>query len=102
MATKIAINGFGRIGKCIFLQLIHNTNFQICCLNALDTTIDEIEDYLNYDSTHKYSKDIKVEIISPTEFKINHHIITLLSGREAKNLNWKKYNAPDNQLSMKA
>ena len=89
---NLGINGFGRIGKCIFLQLIHNTNFQICCLNALDTTIDEIEDYLNYDSTHKYSKDIKVEIISPTEFKINHHIITLLSGREAKNLNWKKYN----------
>ena len=57
---NLGINGFGRIGKCIFLQLIHNTNFQICCLNALDTTIDEIEDYLNYDSTHKYSKDIKV------------------------------------------
>ena len=36
---KIGINGFGRIGKCCFLQLIDNNDFEICCINALNIKI---------------------------------------------------------------
>jgi glyceraldehyde 3-phosphate dehydrogenase len=89
---QIGINGFGRIGKCVFLQLINNTNFKICALNAINININEIEDYLRYDSTHKYNQDIKVDIISHNEFKINHHCVKLLSDKNAKNLEWKIYN----------
>jgi glyceraldehyde 3-phosphate dehydrogenase len=87
----IGINGFGRIGKCIFLQLLNNNNFNICAINALNLEILELEDYLNYDTNHKYPK-IKVNIISENEFKINNHKITLLKDLDAKKLNWKKYN----------
>ena len=31
---KVGINGFGRIGKCILLQLLNNTKFNICCINV--------------------------------------------------------------------
>ena len=89
---NIGINGFGRIGKCLFLQLINNTNFNICCLNVLNISIKEIEDYLKYDSTHKYNNNFHVDIISDTEFKINHHHIHIVSDRNAKNLPWKKFN----------
>ena len=71
---KIGINGFGRIGKCCFLQLIFNTNFEVCCLNALNITINEIEDYLKYDSTHTiYNKNFDFKLISNNEFEINLH-----------------------------
>jgi glyceraldehyde 3-phosphate dehydrogenase len=88
---NIGINGFGRIGKCIFLQLLNNDKFNICAINAVNLDLDELEDYLNYDSNHKYPK-IKVEIISKNEFIINNNHITLLADFNAKNLNWKKYN----------
>jgi glyceraldehyde 3-phosphate dehydrogenase len=87
---KVGINGFGRIGKCCFLQLIDNDKFEICCLNALNIKISEIEDYLLYDSTHsRYNRDFQFSIISETEFRINRHTVKLLSDRNAANLNWR-------------
>lgn len=90
--TNIGINGFGRIGKCCFLQLIDDTEICIKCINSTNLNIHEIEDYLKYDNTHKnYNRDFKLEIISENIFKINHHIITLVSERNPKNINWRKY-----------
>ena len=88
---NIGINGFGRIGKCIFLQLLNNKNFNICAINAINLDIFELEDYLNYDSNHKYPK-MKIKIISNNEFIINNHKVFLLSDTNAKNLNWRKHN----------
>jgi glyceraldehyde-3-phosphate dehydrogenase/erythrose-4-phosphate dehydrogenase len=56
----IGINGFGRIGKCVFLQLLNNNNFSIKCLNATEIKVNEIEDYLNFDTSHKHNIKIKV------------------------------------------
>jgi glyceraldehyde 3-phosphate dehydrogenase len=88
---KIGINGFGRIGKCIFMQLIHNLKFSINCINTTSIKVKEIEEYLKYDSTHHYDKNFSFEIISDTEFKINHHKIKLFSDRDPKNLPWDTY-----------
>jgi glyceraldehyde 3-phosphate dehydrogenase len=88
---EIGINGFGRIGKCIILQLINNNNFKIKCINAINIKITDIEEYLKYDSTHHYDKSFYFEIISDTEFMLEHHKIKLLSDRTAKNLNWRSY-----------
>ena len=88
---NIGINGLGRIGKCVFLQLIHNPKFNIKCINVLDVSITEIEDYLKYDSSHKYNIDFSFHIISDTECKINEHVIKYVSERNAKNINWKEY-----------
>ena len=49
---KVGINGFGRIGKCIFIQLISNLNFSIKCLNTTGIKVKEIEEYLRYDYRH--------------------------------------------------
>lgn len=88
---KIGINGFGRIGKCIFIQLINNPKFSIKCINATSIKVKEIEEYLRYDSTHHYNKNFSFQIISDTEFKINHHKIKLLSDRDPKNLPWDEF-----------
>jgi len=87
---NIGINGFGRIGKCVFLQLLNNPNFSIKCVNATEIKLSEIEDYLNFDTTHKHNIKIKVEILDSQLFRINDHIIHLISERDAKKIDWKK------------
>ncbi len=89
---KVGINGFGRIGKCCFLQLIDDIDVEIKCINSPNLNINDIEDYLKYDSTHKnYNTNFKFVIISDNEFCINHHKITLISDRNPKNICWKNY-----------
>jgi glyceraldehyde 3-phosphate dehydrogenase len=85
---QIGINGFGRIGKCVFLQLLENELCSIKYLNAMDIKVSEIEDYLIYDTTHKHNIKINVTILSNDEFQINHHTIKLVSERDAKKIDW--------------
>jgi glyceraldehyde 3-phosphate dehydrogenase len=89
MAT-IGINGFGRIGKIVFLQLIEK-NANVVAINVPGFDINNMETYLKYDSNHNYNTDFNIKIISETKFLINSKLITLLNSRDAKNLNWKKY-----------
>ena len=49
---SIGINGFGRIGKCVFLQLIYNHAMDVKVINAPDFDIQKIESYLKRDSVH--------------------------------------------------
>jgi glyceraldehyde 3-phosphate dehydrogenase len=85
---KVGINGFGRIGKCLLLQLLENPKYFITCLNAPSILIDEIQDYLAYDTTHKHSIKINVIIIDDNTFQINHHTIKLFKERDAKKIDW--------------
>ena len=87
---NIGINGFGRIGKCVFLQLLNNANFSIKCINATEIKVSEIEDYLNFDTSHKHNIKIKVEVLNSQQFRIGHHVIHLISERDAKKIDWKK------------
>ena len=38
MATKIAINGFGRIGRLSFRKMFGDSRFEIVAINDLTTT----------------------------------------------------------------
>lgn len=51
MVIMVGINGFGRIGKCSFLQLLEQQEF---CVRAINTSmaVSSIEKYINNDSTH--------------------------------------------------
>ena len=89
--TFIGINGFGRIGKCLFLQLIENQNLKIKAINAPDFNIRNIEIYLKNDSIHHYNKNFDIEIIDENSFYLNKNKIYLLNDRNAKNLDWKKF-----------
>ena len=88
---SVGLNGFGRIGKCIFLQLIHNKSIEIKVINAPDFDINKLESYLKFDSVHKYSNDFIIEIIDNNSFKINNKLVYILRNRDAKQLNWRDY-----------
>jgi glyceraldehyde 3-phosphate dehydrogenase len=88
---SIGINGFGRIGKCVFLQLIYNHAMDVKVINAPDFDIQKIESYLKRDSVHQYNKHFHVNIIDNDTFEINSKTIHLLRNRDASQLEWKKY-----------
>lgn len=88
----IGLNGFGRIGKCIFLQLLNNDSLHIFAINAPDLNIDNIESYLKNDSVHLYKKYFKINILDNDSFEINGHKIHLFRERNAENIDWKRFN----------
>ena len=51
MKLRIGINGFGRIGRSVFRQLLDNENFTIVGINDL-TDPTTLAHLLKYDSTH--------------------------------------------------
>ena len=89
---SIGLNGFGRIGKCVFLQLIYNNNIDIKVINAPDYDLNNLESYLKRDSVHKYNKNFSVTIIDNDTFEINGKSIHIMRNRNASELSWKKYN----------
>lgn len=88
----MAINGFGRIGKCCFLQMMHDANYTICAINALNMNVHNIEDYLRHDSVHAvYDKKFAFEIRGENDFSVNGRQIHLFSEPDAAKIEWRKY-----------
>ncbi|MCK4575661.1 type I glyceraldehyde-3-phosphate dehydrogenase [candidate division WOR-3 bacterium] len=86
MALKIAINGFGRIGRLVFRIGIKNPDFDFVAVNDI-TAPENLAYLLKYDSTHGvFEEDINVEnnelIVSGDRFKV-------LSVKSPKDLPWK-------------
>lgn len=60
MAIKVAINGFGRIGRLAYRLMHEDSNFEIVALNDLSNA-DELAYLLKYDTAQgRFDKDIKV------------------------------------------
>jgi len=60
MAVKVAINGLGRIGRCVARIIANREDIELVAVNASGS--DEMLEYnLKYDSVHGTRKDVKVE-----------------------------------------
>lgn len=58
---RIAINGFGRIGRCSFKQLIADDRFEVVAVNDL-ADLDDLAYLLKYDSVHGwYPRKVSTE-----------------------------------------
>ena len=88
--NNIGINGFGRIGKSLFIQLLDNPNIKVAAINAPSFDIKYIETYLKYDSVHKYKNDWSIKVIDSNSFMINNTIVYMFANRDAKQLDWKR------------
>ena len=64
MSTKVAINGFGRIGRLTFRNLIESDKVEVVAINDLTAT-DMLAHLLKYDSAHGRFNGT-VEFTSPT------------------------------------
>jgi glyceraldehyde 3-phosphate dehydrogenase len=83
---RIAINGFGRIGRSIF-KIALKQNLNIVAINDVHGPQDAAY-LLKYDSVYgKYKANIKV---GKDHIKVNGKKILVLSDREPSNLPWEK------------
>lgn len=89
MATKIAINGFGRIGRCI-LRAIYQRNaddLEVVAINDL-TDAGMLAHLLQYDSVHRrFPAEVKVV---EGGLQINGRTIRVSAERDPSKLPWKE------------
>ncbi len=90
MATKIAINGFGRIGRCILRALIERgvTDLEVVAINDL-TDPKTLAHLLKYDSVHR---TFKAATVSHAEgaIVVGGKSIQVLAVKDPKELPWKQ------------
>ena len=87
MKAKIAINGFGRIGRMVFRKAILDDALDIVAVNA-SYPAETLAHLLKYDTTHgKFNADIQT---SENTLIVNGKRVNLLSNRNPEELPWKE------------
>ena len=91
MAIKVAITGFGRIGRCVARILSDRDDLELVAVN--DTAQREMTKYLlQYDSVHG-AFDKKVEILEDDYMQIGDSKVKFLNDRDPNNLDFASYGA---------
>ncbi len=83
--SRIAINGFGRIGRNVFKLLLNHPSLQVVAINDL-ANVETMSHLLKYDSVHGILN--KEVTFSKNEIKVNNTSIKYYSEKEIKNLPW--------------
>ena len=87
MSVKVAINGFGRIGRLAFRQMFGAEGFEIVAINDL-TSPEMLAHLLKYDSTQgRYALCDKVTF-GEDSISVDGKKITIYKEADAKNLPW--------------
>jgi len=85
---KVAINGFGRIGRLVFRAGLENPNIEFCCINDL-VPPEGIAYLLKYDSTHgRFNGTVEAK---PDGIVVNDKVIPCVSIKNPEELPWSKY-----------
>ena len=83
--TKIAINGFGRIGRLVFRIAAQNENIEVVGINDL-IDVDYMAYMLKYDSTHgNFNGEVTVE---SGMLSVNGKTIRVTAERNPEDLKW--------------
>lgn len=85
MATKVGINGFGRIGRNVFRAALKNPAVEVVAVNDL-TDAKTLAHLLKYDSVHGIlDAEVKVD---GSDILVNGKRIKVLAEREPAKLGW--------------
>ncbi|XFA99547.1 type I glyceraldehyde-3-phosphate dehydrogenase [Candidatus Izemoplasma sp. B36] len=86
MAVKVAINGFGRIGRLAFRVMFGNEDFEIVAINDL-TDAEQLAYLLKYDSSQgRYGKEVSYE---GNDIVVDGVKVPVYSERNPEDLPWK-------------
>jgi glyceraldehyde 3-phosphate dehydrogenase len=85
MSTKIAINGFGRIGRLTFRNLIEGDKVEVVAINDL-TAVDMLAHLLKYDSAHGRFNGTVTH--TENSLIVNGKEITVYAQRDPETLPW--------------
>ena len=90
MAVKVAINGFGRIGRLAFRQMFDAPGYEVVAINDL-TSPKMLAHLLKYDSTqgrYKYADSVEAGEDSIT---VNGKKINIYAQADATQIPWGKH-----------
>jgi len=89
MALRIAINGFGRIGRLVYRIAHQNENIEVVAINDL-VPADNLAYLLKYDTAHgEFIGDV---IAKEESLMVDGKPTKIFSERDPKNLPWKSLN----------
>ena len=89
MSVKVAINGFGRIGRLAFRQMFGAKGYQVVAINDL-TSPTMLAHLLKYDSAQgRYDHDISADDEAGT-ITVDGKTIKIYAEKDAVNCPWKK------------
>ncbi|HLO10947.1 MAG TPA: glyceraldehyde-3-phosphate dehydrogenase [Pseudoneobacillus sp.] len=89
MKPRIAINGFGRIGRMVFRKAILEENIEIVAINASYPS-ETLAHLIKYDTNHGQFEGEVIPLENAIE--VNGKRVQLLSNRDPKLLPWKELN----------
>ncbi|NUO20277.1 type I glyceraldehyde-3-phosphate dehydrogenase [bacterium] len=85
MPIRIAINGFGRIGRLVFRGIYNDPRFEVVAINDL-TDAKTLAHLLKYDSTQgKFGEKVEV---TATGLQVGKNHIEVTAEKDPKKLNW--------------
>ena len=89
MAVKVAINGFGRIGRLAFRQMFGAKGYQVVAINDL-TSPSMLAHLLKYDSAQgRYNHEVSANDEEGT-ITVDDKTIKIYAEKDANNCPWKK------------
>ena len=88
MSIRVAINGFGRIGRNFFRASFNDPDLEIVAINDL-TDSQTLAHLLTYDSVHgKFQADVQH---GPTSLTVNGKQIQIFANKDPQTLPWKDH-----------
>ena len=89
MAIRVAINGFGRIGRNFYRASVDHSDIQIVAINDL-TDSSTLAHLLKYDSVHgRFQGHVEAQ---PDRLIVNNQSIEIFAKRDPKELPWQRHN----------
>ena len=85
---KVAINGFGRIGRLAFREIITGNDFDIVAINDL-TNAEDLAYLLKYDTNHRSFHEDKISFEGDEIVINNRKRVRVFSEKDPENLPWK-------------
>lgn len=86
---RVAINGFGRIGRLVFRIMHDDPDFEIVAINDL-TDSKQLAYLLKYDTSHRlYNRNITCD---DTSIIVDNKVTKIYSEKDPKNLPWRDLN----------
>lgn len=88
MKVKVAINGFGRIGRMVFRKAMLDDQIQVVAINA-SYSAETLAHLIKYDTIHgRYDKEV---VAGEDSLIVNGKKVLLLNSRDPKRAPWREY-----------
>ena len=88
MAIRVAINGFGRIGRLVFRLMMEDPSFDVVAINDL-TDAEQLAYLLKYDTSHRNYRIDEIKALN-NNILVGSEEVKVYSESDPKNLPWKE------------